>query len=220
MSDVDKRVVQMDFDNKKFEKNVKQSTESVNNLKKTLNFDGVSNSIDQVSLKIKSFEIMTTTALVNITNQVVNLGIRMVKSLSVDNISAGWAKYGQKTTSVATMMAQNFKVAGREITDASERMSVVTDQLERLSWFSDETSYTFTDMVDNVGKFIAAGQDLDVSVKAMEGIATWAALSGQNAATASRAMYQLAQAMGKGKIQLIDYKSIQNANMDTLDRLY
>ena len=217
MSDVDKRVVQMDFDNKKFEKNVKQSTESVNNLKKTLNFDGVSNSIDQVSLKIKSFEIMTTTALVNITNQVVNLGIRMVKSLSVDNISAGWAKYGQKTTSVATMMAQNFKVAGREITDASEKMSVVTDQLEKLSWFSDETSYTFTDMVDNVGKFIAAGQDLDVSVKAMEGIATWAALSGQNAATASRAMYQLAQAMGKGKIQLIDYKSIQNANMDTVE---
>lgn len=217
MSDVDKRVVQMDFDNKKFEKNVKQSTESVNNLKKTLNFDGVSNSIDQVSLKIKAFEIMTTTALVNITNQVVNLGIRMVKSLSVDNISAGWAKYGQKTTSVATMMAQNFKVAGREITDASEKMSVVTDQLERLSWFSDETSYTFTDMVDNVGKFIAAGQDLDVSVKAMEGIATWAALSGQNASTASRAMYQLAQAMGKGKIQLIDYKSIQNANMDTVE---
>ena len=217
MSDVDKRVVQMDFDNKKFEKNVKQSTESVNNLKKTLNFDGVSNSIDQVSLKIKAFEIMTTTALVNITNQVVNLGIRMVKSLSVDNISAGWAKYGQKTTSVATMMAQNFKVAGREITDASERISIVTDQLERLSWFSDETSYTFTDMVDNVGKFIAAGQDLDVSVKAMEGIATWAALSGQNASTASRAMYQLAQAMGKGKIQLIDYKSIQNANMDTVE---
>ena len=217
MSDVDKRVVQMDFDNKKFEKNVKQSTESVNNLKKTLNFDGVSNSIDQVSLKIKAFEVMTTTASVNITNQVVNLGIRMVKSLSVDNISAGWAKYGQKTTSVATMMAQNFKVAGREITDASEKMSVVTDQLEKLSWFSDETSYTFTDMVDNVGKFIAAGQDLDVSVKAMEGIATWAALSGQNAATASRAMYQLAQAMGKGKIQLIDYKSIQNANMDTVE---
>lgn len=217
MSYVDKRVVQMDFDNKKFEKNVKQSTESVNNLKKTLNFDGVSNSIDQVSLKIKSFEIMTTTALVNITNQVVNLGIRMVKSLSVDNISAGWAKYGQKTTSVATMMAQNFKVAGREITDVSERMSIVTDQLGRLSWFSDETSYTFTDMVDNVGKFIAAGQDLDVSVKAMEGIATWAALSGQNASTASRAMYQLAQAMGKGKIQLIDYKSIQNANMDTVE---
>ena len=217
MSDVDKRVVQMDFDNKKFERNVKESTESIGKLKKSLNFDGVSNSIDQVSVKIKSLEVVTTTALVNITNRVVNLGIQMIKSLSVDNISAGWAKYGQKTTSVATMMAQNFKVAGKELTDTSEKMNVVNDQLERLNWFSDETSYTFTDMVDNVGKFIAAGQDLDVSVKAMEGIATWAALSGQNASTASRAMYQLSQAMGKGKIQLIDYKSIQNANMDTVE---
>ena len=217
MSDVDKRVVQMDFDNKKFERNVKESTESIGKLKKSLNFDGVSNSIDQVSVKIKTLEVATTTALVNITNRVVNLGIQMIKSLSVDNISAGWAKYGQKTTSVATMMAQNFKVAGKELTDTSEKMNVVNDQLERLNWFSDETSYTFTDMVDNVGKFIAAGQDLDVSVKAMEGIATWAALSGQNASTASRAMYQLSQAMGKGKIQLIDYKSIQNANMDTVE---
>ena len=217
MSDVDKRVVQMDFDNKKFERNVKESTESIGKLKKSLNFDGVSNSIDQVSVKIKALEVATTTALVNITNRVVNLGIQMIKSLSVDNISAGWAKYGQKTASVATMMAQNFKVAGKELTDTSEKMNVVNDQLERLNWFSDETSYTFTDMVDNVGKFIAAGQDLDVSVKAMEGIATWAALSGQNASTASRAMYQLSQAMGKGKIQLIDYKSIQNANMDTVE---
>ena len=217
MSDVDKRVVQMDFDNKKFERNVKESTESIGKLKKSLNFDGVSNSIDQVSVKIKALEVVTTTAFVNITNRVVNLGIQMIKSLSVDNISAGWTKYGQKTTSVATMMAQNFKVAGKELTDTSEKMNVVNDQLERLNWFSDETSYTFTDMVDNVGKFIAAGQDLDVSVKAMEGIATWAALSGQNASTASRAMYQLSQAMGKGKIQLIDYKSIQNANMDTVE---
>ena len=217
MSDVDKRVVQMDFDNKKFERNVKESTESIGKLKKSLNFDGVSNSIDQVSVKIKALEVATTTALVNITNRVVNLGIQMIKSLSVDNISAGWAKYGQKTTSVATMMAQNFKVAGKELTDTSEKMNVVNDQLERLNWFSDETSYTFTDMVDNVGKFIAAGQDLDVSVKAMEGIATWAALSGQNASTASRAMYQLSQAMGKGKIQLIDYNSIRNANMDTVE---
>ena len=217
MSDVDKRVVQMDFDNKKFERNVKESTESIGKLKKSLNFDGVSNSIDQVSVKIKALEVVTTTAFVNITNRVVNLGIQMIKSLSVDNISAGWTKYGQKTTSVATMMAQNFKVAGKELTDTSEKMNVVTDQLERLNWFSDETSYTFTDMVDNVGKFIATGQDLDASVKAMEGIATWAALSGQNASTASRAMYQLSQAMGKGKIQLIDYKSIQNANMDTVE---
>ena len=139
----------------------------------------------------------------------------MVKSLSVDNISSGWAKFGEKTTSVATMMAQKIRIAGEEITDLGLKTEVVNKQLELLTWFSDETSYSFTDMVNNVGKFTAAGQDLDISVKAMEGIATWAALSGQNAQTASRAMYQLAQAMSAGSVKLQDWKSIQNANMDT-----
>ena len=215
MSDVDKRVVQMDFDNKKFEKNVKQSTESLNTLKASLNFDGVSKSIDQVTVKINRMEYVAAAAITNITNRVINFGIQMVKSLSIDNIAAGWAKFGQKTVSIATLMAQTLKVNGKELTDTVEKLSTVNGLMEKLVWFSDETSYSFTDMVDNAGKFIAAGLDLDVSVKAMEGIATWAAISGQNASTASRAMYQLSQAMGKGKIQLIDWKSIQTANMDT-----
>ena len=215
MSDVDKRVVQMDFDNKKFEKNVKQSTESLNTLKASLNFDGVSKSIDQVTVKINRMEYIAAAAITNITNRVINFGIQMVKSLSIDNIAAGWTKFGQKTVSIATLMAQTLKVNGKELTDTVEKLSTVNGLMEKLVWFSDETSYSFTDMVDNAGKFIAAGLDLDVSVKAMEGIATWAAISGQNASTASRAMYQLSQAMGKGKIQLIDWKSIQTANMDT-----
>ena len=215
MSDVDKRVIQMDFDNKKFEKNVKQSTESLNTLKASLNFDGVSNSIDQVTVKINRMEYVAAAAITNITNRVINFGIQMVKSLSIDNIAAGWAKFGQKTVSISTLMAQTLKVNGKELTDNVEKLSTVNGLMEKLVWFSDETSYSFTDMVDNAGKFIAAGLDLDVSVKAMEGIATWAAISGQNASTASRAMYQLSQAMGKGKIQLIDWKSIQTANMDT-----
>ncbi|MCC8112267.1 MAG: hypothetical protein LIO74_12015 [Ruminococcus sp.] len=70
-------------------------------------------------------------------------------------------------------------------------------------------------MVANIAKFTASGQDLETSVTAMEGIANWAALSGQNATTASNAMYQLAQAMSAGYMRLEDYKSVQNASMDT-----
>lgn len=51
---------------------------------------------------------------------------------------------------------------------------------------------------DNIAKFTATGKGLEESVTAMEGIALWAAASGQNATTASRAMYQLSQAMGAG----------------------
>ena len=214
---VDTRVVRMEFDNKQFEKNVKQTSKSLETLKQDLDFKGVGDSIEQVKIKISALQVTMATFIANITNKIINLGVTLVKSLSVDNISTGWAKFGEKTTSVATMMAQKIRIAGEEITDLARKTEVVNEQLELLTWFSDETSYSFTDMVNNVGKFIAAGQDLDVSVKAMEGIATWAAKAGQNSQTASRAMYQLAQAMGKGKIQKIDWMSIQNANMDTED---
>ena len=215
IDDKDTHVVELDFNNKKFEKNVSQSMSTLDKLKKKFSFKGIENSINTVSASISNLEVVSITAIQNITNRVVNLGIQRIKSLTVDNLSRGWTKFGQKTTSVATMAAQDLEVAGKELINYSEKMEVINEQLEKLNWFSDETSYTFTDMVDNIGKFTAAGQDLDSSVKAMEGIATWAALSGQNATTASRAMYQLAQAIGKGKIQLIDWKSIQNANMDT-----
>ncbi|MCD8119762.1 MAG: phage tail tape measure protein, partial [Lachnospiraceae bacterium] len=219
---VDSRVVEMQFDNSKFESNVKTSLSTLDKLKSALNFSGVSDSfsnittsagkvdmsplsgaIETVHQKFSAMEVVAVTALVNITNQAISAGEQLVKSLSVDNIASGWEKFSEKTQSVATLVSQGYD------------LETVTEQLERLNWYTDETSYNFTDMVSNIAKFTASGQDLETSVTAMEGIANWAALSGQNATTASRAMYQLSQAMSAGYMRLEDYKSIQNASMDT-----
>lgn len=213
--DSNKKVVQLEFDNTNFERNTKKSMSTLNKLDKKLRFEGASKELTAVTAKFSALQVAAITSIARITTRIIDMGQALVKSLSIDNVMVGWNKYEQKTVSLATLMAQSIKIAGKEISDVTEKLEVVNDLLDELNWFSDETSYSFTDMVDNIGKFTAAGQDLDSSVKAMMGIANWAALSGQNAATASRAMYQLAQAMGKGKIQLIDYKSIQNANMDT-----
>lgn len=207
---IDERVVSMEFDNSKFESNVKTSLSTLDKLKEALKFSGASkgiedfsSSIEQTGNKFSALEVIATGALLRIGSQAVTLGERLVKSLSLDQISAGWQKFADKTTSVATLVAQ-----GNAIEE-------VNSQLDRLNWFTDETSYNFTEMVANIAKFTATGKRLEESVNAMEGIATWAALSGQNAATASRAMYQLSQAMGSGYMRLEDYKSIQNASMDT-----
>lgn len=216
MSDeLDKRVVRMEFDNSKFEKNVKQSQETLKKLDEQLEFKDGSKGIEKVEASLSHFQIVAFTVINRITNKIIDLGVNFVKALSVDNISAGWTKFGQKTTSVATLAAQKIKMAGKEVEDAGEKMKVINDQLDKLNFFSDETSYNFTDMIDNIGKFTAAGRSLDESVNAMMGIANWAALSGQNASVASRAMYQLSQALGKGYVQLIDWRSIGTANMDT-----
>lgn len=219
---IDQRVVEMRFDNKQFESNVKTSLSTLDKLKQSLRLDGaakgfeeldraasnvdlsgIGGAIETVRTKFSAFEVMAVTALANITNSAINTGKQLVASLTVDQITEGWSKFADKTKSVGTLISQGFD------------LNDVTEQLSRLNWFTDETSYNFTEMVSNISKFTATGKGLEESVTAMEGIANWAALSGQNAATASHAMYQLSQAMGAGVMRLEDYKSIQNASMDT-----
>lgn len=224
---VDERVVSMQFDNADFEKGVQQTLNSLNTLNKNIeknaannvdSFKGLSNGLNDVENSIhkgilpamdtmqNKFSILGTISdqvLRNMTNTAMSAGRKLIKSLSVDQISSGWEKFGDKTTSVATLVAQG------------NDLKTVNKELDRLNWFTDETSYNFTDMVSNIAKFTASGKDLNESVTAMEGIANWAAKSGQNAMTASRAMYQISQAIGAGIMRKEDYKSIQNASMDT-----
>ena len=222
MSFIDERVVKMVFDSAKFEKGIAKTMElldkfqnalllkgastGLDNLEKTIgsfNMNGLNRAIDTVSDRFSTLGIIGTTALIRITNQAIDAGERLLKSLSVDQVAAGWHKFGEKTSAVGTLVSQ-----GNEL-------EFVNDQMDRLNWFTDETSYNFTDMANNIAKFTATGKGLEESVTMMQGIALWAAASGQNASTASRAMYQLSQAMGSGVMRKEDWKSIQNTSMDT-----
>lgn len=219
---IDQRIVEMRFDNQQFESGVKTSLGTLDRLKNAtkiggntkvfdglekavgkLNFDGLNSAVQTVSDRFSAFEAIGVGALMRIGSQAVDAGEKLLKSLSIDNISSGWQKFGEKTKSVGTLLAQGFDMADVEKT------------MDRLNWFTDETSYNLTDMIGNISKFTATGKNLDDSATAMQGIALWAALSGQNASTASRAMYQLSQAMSVGALRQEDYKSIQNASMDT-----
>ncbi len=227
---IDERVAKITFDNKKFEKNVKKSMSTIDKLKSKMNFKNVTNglndnfgtvdtsplenAVSKVSLKMSMFQHLSFNFLDQLSKKIIYVGEKLVKNLSIDNIAAGWQKFSDKTTSVSTLMAQDIKI-GDSLVDSELKLETVTAQLEKLNFFTDETSYNFIDMVSNIGKFTAAGQSLDEAMEAMMGIATWAALSGQNATVASNAMYQLSQAMSVGVVRKEDYKSIQNANMDT-----
>lgn len=216
---IDRKVVEMQFDNSDFERNAKKSMSTLDKLKEKLDFKAVAagllslgtassqldfhNTIEgltQVGLKFDWMYIIGKRVLERLTDQAMHL----TKSLTLDQVTSGWSKYEEKTTAVQTIMS----ATGRSIEEVNE-------QLEALNWFTDETSYNFTDMVSNIGKFTSAGIQLESAVTAMQGIATWAAISGAGTAAASRAMYNLSQSMGIGSVQLIDWKSIENANMGT-----
>lgn len=296
---IDERVVQMEFDNSRFERNVSTSISTLDKLKSALKLDGASKGLDSFQTQANSFNLsgigaavetisskfsvlgmIGVTALQNIVNKAVDAGEKLVKALTIDQVMAGWDKYAEKTTAVQTIMsataetwqkdataaAQAVKMAeqgvdprrayeyaaayqdvskglktaeqaakelyitteefnqltsinadyiGENFQYAGSQMDYVNAQMEKLNWFTDETSYSFTDMVSNIGKFTANNIPLSQATTAMQGIATWAAASGQSAGEASRAMYNMAQAIGVGSVKLQDWKSIENANMAT-----
>ena len=222
---IDSRVVEMRFDNKQFESNVQTSLSTLDKLKSSLsmngatkgfeqidsaankvNMSGLGSAVETVKTQFSALEVMAVTALANITNSVVNTGKQMLHSLTIEPISQGFEEYELKMGSIQTIMMS---------TGAS--LEEVNKYLQELNTYSDKTIYSFQDMTSNIGKFTNAGVGLEDAVMAIQGVSNVAAVSGANANEASRAMYNLAQALSAGYVQLVDWKSIENANMATVE---
>ena len=226
MSDViDNRVVQMQFDNKDFDKNIQKSQKSLEDFKKSLNFDDASS---QMRAFAQSTNVLSTMAdnIQKLTNNFAGIGD--IGTEVAKKIHSAWTgalrSVEQFTKSLTTVqMKKGFedKYQGllksvQTIMNAVEGVteSQVYGVMDTLMHYSDETSYDFADMAKNIGKFTTAGVGLEDAEMEMEGIANWAALAGQGVGEAQRAMYNISQAMSAGYMKLMDYKSIQNASMD------
>lgn len=219
--EVDERVVEMRFDNAQFEKNVHQTMQSLEKLNDSLRLDGaekgfekisdasakvdfdeMQGALDDLSGKFSAVEVMGVAALSHITRQAVDTGEKLVKSLSLDQVTSGWNKYAQKTASVQTIM----NATGKSI-------AKVNGYLEKLMWFSDETSYGFTDMTSALSTLTSTGGSIEKMIPMIMGMANATAYAGKGAAEFQRVIYNLAQSYGTGAIQLIDWKSVEQAGV-------
>lgn len=205
---VDRRVVEMRFDNKEFQTNVQDTMTILDKLKEKLSFkgagndfknSGLSDSIEDAKSRFSALEIIGTTALVNLTNSAVNFGKQMAKSFTVDQVKAGFSEYELKMGSIQTIMAST-----------GESIDTVNGYLNKLNEYSDKTIYSFSDMTQNIGKFTNAGVKLDTAVNAIKGVSNAAAHAGSNSNQASMAMYNLSQSLSRGSMNLIDWRSIAN----------
>ena len=113
---VEERVVSMQFDNSDFEKNVKTSMSTLDKLKYRL--QAFKNGADDIAYFTQAFGQITfnkfqqgaemsigkilrltaaLTGVVNISDQLYNTVTSTFRSLSVDQITRGWSKYEEKT---------------------------------------------------------------------------------------------------------------------------
>ena len=221
---IDERVVEMRFDNSRFEKNVQQSMSTLDKLKQSLNLNGAAKGLDSINAASKKFdlsgmengvgtlhakfsalEVVGVTALANIANSAVNAGKRIIGALTIEPITTGFNEYETKINSIQTIMSNTAS--------KGETMESVTKVIDELNTYADKTIYNFAEMTRNIGTFTAAGVGLKESASAIQGIANLAAASGSNSQQASTAMYQLSQALAAGTVKLQDWNSVVNAGM-------
>lgn len=108
MSNVDERVVRMEFDNKAFEKNAEDTISLLDKLKETLKFDNVKDSfskitkaankvdvsnidrnIQTVKMSFSAMEVAGITAIANLTNSLMNFAKRTVGKLWSQTVQGG-----------------------------------------------------------------------------------------------------------------------------------
>ena len=222
---VDSRVAELRFDNSQFEKNVSTSMSTLDKLKEKLNLTGASKGLEDVNKAVNGIDFskaeatatkagfhiqdvwmkVATTFEQQIANKIVNAATNMFNQIVTAAPKDGFQEYEMTLNAVQTTMAGTGKTAEE-----------VEKELKKLDDYADKTVYSTSDMLNNLPKFTNAGVELEQATKAMIGISNATAHAGGDASKASIAFYNLGQAIGTGYLSRMDYNSINNAGIATM----
>ena len=225
-STIDERVVEMRFDNQKFEKNARTTMKTLEALDKSLELKGstkgfqdlekaaksvdlshLEKSLDFVANKFTFLGKIGDKVITDLAHKFTNFFEKIAKSFTTDQISSGWAKYEAKTNAVQVIM----HATGKSIDEVNEA-------LDTLNHFTDETSYRFDQLVDVISGLAGAGvadKNLKVIEQVAEGISNAAATAGISAKDAGRIYYNMTQAFQAHVLRGQDWSSLEMAGFGT-----
>jgi hypothetical protein len=212
MTSIEERIVSLGFNNKSFEQHAAQSMSTLDKLDGMLNAFGgskgmslLTDTLETVSSKFSVMGTIGDQVLRRIADgamDAANKLIQMGKSMSIDQVSAGWGKYQEKTASVQTIM-----------NSTGDSIDKVNGYLSELMWYSDETSFGFTDMTSALGQMTSTGGKVENLIPLLMGVGNAVAYAGKGASEFSRVVYNLNQSYGAGALQLMDWKSLELAGV-------
>lgn len=237
-ANVDERVVEMRIDNRQFVSGAEKTIGILDKLKSALNFknagdgfndvqraadkvdlSGIAKDLDTLTSRFSTMGIAGMRVIQNLTDSITGFATNMIKGLTIAPISEGFQKYEEIARYTATIMGATRTEEGMwgDGKRYATQLEYVEAGLEQLTWYADQTSAAMTDMVSNVSKFTNAGVEFEQAVVQMQGVTNWGYQAGADKAEQARAMYNLSQAIAQGSVKLMDWKSITNANMATIE---
>jgi len=190
MSSIDKRVVELVFDNSKFDKNVEQSRGTLDRLKKDLKFEGATQGIENVSESIKRFslnnvgeaigtvtarfstlEIIGKRVLENLTDAAMRFGSNLVSSIAEPITSGGWSR-------ALKLEQANFQLRGL-LGETAEGAAKIEAIMDSVSKSVKGTAYGLDDAAKVASQLVATGiEDSQEMLSYLKGVAGAAAMTG------------------------------------------
>lgn len=227
---IDERIVQMTFNNQEFERRASTTISTLGKLTQALDprklsnsfiglqsvtnnldFSGVSGALNGISNGFSAMEQVAVGVLRRIGDAIAGQllgGLSKVKStidsMTTQQIGQGFQKYNDLTSSVQTL-----------VNSTGKSVDEIDGYLKRLMWYSDETSFGFTDMTKALGTMVSAGGNIDDLIPLLMGVGNAVAYAGKGASEFTRVIYNLNQSYSSGFLNTMDWKSIELAGVDS-----
>jgi hypothetical protein len=216
---IDKRVVEMRFDNKQFEDGVKQSLGTLDKLKNILHKDISSKSIDNISKSAKNVDLSGLIDGVNNLNQRFSalgiVGMEVIRNITdglMGGLSRGIHAATDAIVSGGIKRAMNIENAHFQlqglIEDETEVQAVMQDAMDSV----DGTAYAYDEAAKAASMFAASGlksgEQMQMSLKAIAGTAA------TTNAEYSRVADIFTKIAGKGKVQAEELNQFASMGMN------
>lgn len=220
---VDERVVQMQFDNSNFEKNVARTLQTLDKLKWTLkdpdfmgssfkelnkaansvDMSGLSQGIETVRTKFSALQVVGVTALANLTTAAMNAGKNIAKSLT-DSLINGGRERSQKIKDA------KFQIEGLL---GEEEYAKQWDRIDQsINYAVADTAYGYDSAARAASQFLASsvkvGDEMDRSLRAISGVA---AMTNSTYDDISNIFTRIA---GQGRVMAVDLNSLASRGLN------
>lgn len=185
--------------------NVRRAQSEINSLGNGSSLRGLQQAIDTINSRFSVMGEMAARVYHKMADGAMAAGKAMVNNFGTGPVRQGFGEYELNQNSIKAIMAN---VEGANLKD-------VNATLDELNDYADKTVYSFGDMTNAIGRFTAAGVGLKQSTTAIKGLSNLAASGGASTQDLAHAYIQISQALGSGVFRLMDWNSIQNANLNT-----
>ncbi len=216
---VDERVVEMRFDNKDFESNVKTSMNTLERLKASMKFDKAAESLKDIDKAARSvsFESMAT-SVSNLENRFSILGIAGKRA--IENITDSVMNFGKKTWSFLTSgitsggltRAMNLENAHFQLQGLLKDEQAVAAVMEDVNYAVDGTAYSLDAAAKVASQLAASGMRAGDAMKhSLRGVAGVAAMTNSSYEDIGRIFTQVA---GQGRLMGQDLLQLSSRGMN------